>query len=556
MPQDHRIWQHPDFDFARGPVVRFTFDGRPVLGYEGETVGAALLATGLRTLARSIKFHRPRGIRCAIGKCAQCFVTADGIPNVRACTEPVRGGMAVRSQNAWPSVAHDALRIFDYGSFLLKPGFQYRLFIRPRWLRPRFYRMLRALAGHGRVTAGGQTTPPAPRREVERVPLVVVGGGPAGMAAALAAASAGIAVTLVDENTYLGGHLLFDPTLVREGPPEYEGRPGPAVAAALTTQVAATARINVLDNTVVIGGEAGILPVVGPEGLRKLQPDALIIATGAYDAIPPFPGSDLPNVFGRRAMQRVLHEWGVRPAPAAALLEDDDALRAQLRAAGMAVTESGLRPPTRGCAVVSPWLRPNNDLCAVIGCRMRFSAEPGGMVPELTDAMESSAERVFVCGEAAGVVGAGTAILQGGLAGLSAALALGAGDAATRRAREALLPHGQARNQVPTSTLPNPHPGAPRGGVVCLCEDVSDGDLRHCIAGGYADSESLKRFSGIGMGPCQGKYCAGRMLEMLVEAGVTDPHKTRPTTQRPPLAPTRLADLAGETDEVAHEHAR
>jgi sarcosine oxidase subunit alpha len=133
----------------RGKAIEFRFNGTTVRTYEGETVGAALHAAGVRIFNRSIKYHRPRGLFCVSGNCPNCLMQVDGVPNVRACQEPVRAGLEVRTQTGWPSPRFDIFALLDSFGFLFPLGFQYRYFIRPRWLYQWWERLLRHMSGHG-----------------------------------------------------------------------------------------------------------------------------------------------------------------------------------------------------------------------------------------------------------------------------------------------------------------------------------------------------------------------------------------------------------------------
>ncbi|HEX5954979.1 MAG TPA: 2Fe-2S iron-sulfur cluster-binding protein, partial [Solirubrobacterales bacterium] len=197
--------QRPD----RDRPVTFTFNGREVEAFEGDTIGSALAAGGQRVLSRSFKYHRPRGLFCCAGQCPNCLVDVDGWPGVRACTEPVREGMRVEPMNARPSLRFDAMRATDhFGKRLTPPGFYYKTFIRPRRLWPLYEKVLRNAAGLGRLV----------RRQPERewrteyrrrhCDVLVIGGGVAGMAAALRGAELGADVVLVDDGPELGGTLL------------------------------------------------------------------------------------------------------------------------------------------------------------------------------------------------------------------------------------------------------------------------------------------------------------------------------------------------------------
>ena len=155
----------------RSVTVEFQFDGRTVRAHEGDTIAAALYAAGVSTLSRSFKYHRSRGLLCGAGRCPNCLVSVDGVPNVRACTQRVREGMKVRHQNAWPSLAHDFLSILDRLHWLMPVGFYYKAFHRPKLLWPLVQRVFRRVGVWEpststpfprRTTTTGTTTPTWP----------------------------------------------------------------------------------------------------------------------------------------------------------------------------------------------------------------------------------------------------------------------------------------------------------------------------------------------------------------------------------------------------------
>ena len=190
--------------------IKFTFDRRSYTGYEGDTIASALYRAGVRVFSRSFKYHRPRGLLCVNGSCPNCLVDVDGSPNVRSCVTPLRAGMAVRSQNAWPSLKRDLLAVNDKLDRFLPVGFYYKTFIRPRFMWPVYETVLRRAAGLGVIDPDpDRFREPHYDKRYHHADVTVVGGGPAGMSAALASAKLGAQVVLVDENLELGGHLRY-----------------------------------------------------------------------------------------------------------------------------------------------------------------------------------------------------------------------------------------------------------------------------------------------------------------------------------------------------------
>ncbi len=183
----------------RGRPIAFSYDGRTVGGYAGDTIASALYADGMRTFSRSFKYHRRRGLMCCAGQCPNCLMTVDGEPSVRACVTPLESGMEVAHQNAWPSLDHDLLSLGDrFGGPMMQVGFYYKTFIHPRRAWPLYEKVLRSAAGLGTIDEEHRRTERYDRVH-RHVDVLVVGGGPAGLAAAAGAAGAGADVALVED---------------------------------------------------------------------------------------------------------------------------------------------------------------------------------------------------------------------------------------------------------------------------------------------------------------------------------------------------------------------
>src|SRR5438132_5587247 len=177
-----------------GQRLTVLLDGRPIAACAGESVAVALFASGERVLSRSIKYHRPRGFFCLAGHCGACLMRIDGKPNVRACKTPVKEGMRVERQNAFPTGAFDVLGAADF--FFPKGMDHHTMMTSPRALNTVMQKIVRQLAGLGKLPDEAALELPAPRsRHVE---VLVVGAGPAGLAAATALARRGRKVLLIE----------------------------------------------------------------------------------------------------------------------------------------------------------------------------------------------------------------------------------------------------------------------------------------------------------------------------------------------------------------------
>ena len=138
----------------RSKVVEFTFGNKLVQAYQGDTIASALYGSGLRIFSRSFKYHRPRGLLCVSGKCPNCLVTVDGVPNVRSCMFPAQPGIKVTHQNAWPSLETDVLSVLDRLNVLMPVGFYYKVFHSPKFMWKLIQPVIRKVAGIGSINVG------------------------------------------------------------------------------------------------------------------------------------------------------------------------------------------------------------------------------------------------------------------------------------------------------------------------------------------------------------------------------------------------------------------
>jgi len=293
--------------------IEFLFEGRGLAARDGDTVAAALFANGVRVFGRSSKYHRPRGYRCGQGHCSACAMRVDGLPGVRTCVTPVRAGMTVEREHAWPSPSVDVLRVAEMLSPLTPPGFFYRWFRRSPRLFGVFERGLASIAGQGCLPDQEAIDRLAGARCERRanVDVLVVGGGVAGLSAALAAAEAGAGVLLVEQDDRLGGRLANEPG----------GRP----ASELAARALARHRIEVLTNAEAIGWyEEGVVAIDRRPDLLLVDPASVVLATGGYDLGLPFAGWDLPGVMLATGALRLLHRHAIKPGSRAVVLTADD----------------------------------------------------------------------------------------------------------------------------------------------------------------------------------------------------------------------------------------
>ncbi|MGZ4125614.1 MAG: glycine cleavage T C-terminal barrel domain-containing protein, partial [Actinomycetota bacterium] len=475
--------------------------------------------------------HRRRGLYCLTGDCANCLVTVDGSPGVRSCVTEAGEGMRVRREGGWPSVDRDVVSITDRLHALMPVGFYYKAFVRPRIAWPIAERVIRRATGVGTLPTG---TAPAHRIEQNvHVDVAVVGAGIAGLSAARAAAGAGQRVLVADERRV--GELLLP------------GADRDAVRA-IAVEVSGLPNVTVLERHTAIGVYEGpIVPLAGPDGIVRVHAGRVVVATGAVEAHPVFPGNDLPGVFLSRGAARLAAAFRVRPGDrVVAVAESPEAIE-QLRA----LLSAGVVPITVVTQVTLP-----DDLRAALPQLLRDARLVGASGRRALRAVELETARGSRRIEAdALVVGLGTVprddLLRMGAGlpvagagevvrpGCSFADASDSGTAAGRSAGAATIAAGVT-------------PVLGRDGYVCPCEDVSMHDLERAWDEGWRSSEILKRYTTATMGPCQGALCSRHLAAFCSRAQGRD-EPTVLTTARPPARPVALEDLAAGVHEVVEK---
>jgi len=336
----------------RGRVLNFRFDGRVYEGHPGDTLASALLANGVRLVARSFKYHRRRGIFSAGAEEPSALVQletgAASEPNRRATEIELYDGLRAASQHAWPNLAVDFSAFAGVLGPLIPAGFYYKTFIHPRALWAALWEpVLRHMAGLGRAPA----LPDSSRYDKRHVhcDVLVVGGGPAGLAAALAAGRSGARVILADSDPVFGGALIRR---------DYRtpGGDGAAWAEGAVAELAGLPETRLLPATTVTGHYDGNYLVavervgerLGPESpaglprqrLWHIRARRVVLATGALERPLVFPDNDRPGIMLASAALTYLSRYAVMPGRRAVLFADNDdayALAAALAAAGIAV---------------------------------------------------------------------------------------------------------------------------------------------------------------------------------------------------------------------------
>jgi sarcosine oxidase subunit alpha len=509
---------------------------------------------------------------------------------VRGCTEPVREGMQVTHMNASPSLELDAMRATDiFGGPFTPPGFYYKTFIRPRRLWPLYEKVLRSAAGLGRLRKSQPEREWRTEYRRRHADVLVVGGGAAGLTAAIAAAELGADTVLADEGPEPGGRLLA------EGGADY---------ARELVERGRAAGVEVLENAPALGGFDGLVAVWQGDTLHQIRARTQVYATGAIEQPLLFSGNDLPGVMLSGGALRLMTLYAVRPGTRAVVATvDDRGLQAALALAdggvevtcvadlrpnggspltgqlerrdvevlrGATVLEARGRghvqsvimgPPdgsddsehTLGCdlLVVSGGNAPASSLITQAGGRTAYDGERGHFaVSELPPA-------VYAAGEVDGAGELESAELSGSVAGAEAALSLGFGEPSAREQAAADRETLERRPAWPTPVAVPPPVNSERKGkcFACLCEDVTTKDIHLSVEEGYDSIELSKRYTTTTMGPCQGRMCQLPAVRLMARETGQSLDEVGTTTARPPWVTVPMGALAGRPFEPAKRSA-
>mgnify|MGYP000935942684 CR=1 FL=1 len=572
--------------------LSFAFDDATFGGYAGDTLASALLANGVRLVGRSFKYHRPRGILSAGADEPNALVElrtgGRREPNSRATTIELFDGLEAASQNRWPRLDFDLLSINNVLSPALVAGFYYKTFMWPAALWEKLYEpLIRRAAGLGR--AAGLPDPDYYEKAFAFCDLLVIGGGPAGIAAALAAGRAGARVILCDEDFRMGGRLLSE----RQ---EINGTPAHQWLAQTLAELESLPDVTLMSRTTVFGMyDHGIfgavervsdhLPTPPPYMVRqrgwRIYAKRSVLAAGALERPIAFPSNDRPGIMLASALRTYVNRYGVVPGRDIVLYtaSDDgwstardlgatgarivavvdarsqvsaahrglaDRLMARLFVGGaivgtrgsqslrsVTVRDEGGREISMSCdllAVSNGW-NPAAHLVSHRGGKAAWNAAVHAFVPaELP-------KDLAVAGSASGRFTLSDALADG-----------------TRLARAAIAelgfhvgaePAAATTNEEETGITPVWRVKGKKKAFVDYQNDVTDADIELSVREGYVSVEHLKRYTTLGMAPDQGKTANVVGLAILAEVTGKSIPATGATTFRPPYTPVAIGALAG-----------
>ncbi|MFO1046905.1 MAG: sarcosine oxidase subunit alpha [Geminicoccaceae bacterium] len=585
-----------------GRPVRFTFDGKSYAGLAGDTLASALLANGIHLMGRSFKYHRPRGVVSAGSDEPNALMgTRRGPgryePNTRATIQELRDGLEATSQNRWPSLSFDVGAVNDRLGSLFSAGFYYKTFMWPRSFWDRVYEpVIRKAAGLGVAPSEPDADRYASR--FAHIDVLVIGAGPAGLAAALAAGRAGASVMLVDETAEPGGALLSEPAVVIDGQPAWDW------LAATMAELAGLSNVTVLPRTTAIGyyhqnmvglaqrvtDHLASAPADAPrERMWKVRANQVVLAQGALEKPLVFDGNDRPGVMLAGAAQTYLARYGVRVGdrPAVVTVHDsawfvafdlaeagakpvaivdvrpeiDGALVARARTLGIETLLGHSVTGTSGRLRVRS-LRVNRVESNKAGAARDIACDAvlmsGGWTPCLhlfshtkgslawDDQLQAflpgvRTEAVHIAGAGRGLWGIAKALDDGAAAGARAAR--DAGHDATPQAHTVTADRTGAG--VTLKELPTDRDPATAKAFIDFQNDVTAKDIRLAVREGMRSIEHVKRYTTNGMATDQGKMSNLNGLMIAADALAKAPPQVGLTTFRPPYTPTTFGTFAG-----------
>jgi sarcosine oxidase subunit alpha len=572
--------------------ISFRFDGRRYIGHPGDTLASGLLAAGVRLVARSFKYHRPRGILTAGSEEPNALVElrtgARREPNTRATVVELFDGLEAHSQNRWPSLGFDVGAINSLFSRVLIAGFYYKTFMWPAAFWERVYEpAIRRAAGLGRASL--EADPDTYEKAHAFCDLLVVGAGPGGLAAALAAGRAGARVILCEEDFLPGGRLNGDRH-------EIDGKDGTLWARQVTDELASLPDVRVMTRTTIFGAydgnTFGALERVADhlreprehqprQRLWKIVARRTVLAAGALERPIVFGGNDRPGVMLASAVRTYVNRFRVTPGSRTAVFTTCDdgwktafdlvdahvevpvvvdarrdipaALENQASRRGMRVMlgaqildahgargVSGIdvrdergrtkRIAVDALAVAGGW-GPNTALSTHLGGRPQWSEAINAYVPA------GLPPGMIAVGGAAGDFSLAGALRAGADAGREAARAAGFDASADSPPRV----EDEAVGGKPLWLVD----GFRRKAFVDPQHDVTTEDIAIAAREGFRSAELLKRYTTLGMGTDQGKVSALNGHALVATLTGRAPADLGTITSRPPYTPVAIGALAG-----------
>jgi sarcosine oxidase subunit alpha len=577
----------------RGKPVGFSFDGKTYSGYVGDTLASALLANGIALMGRSFKYHRPRGVLCAGSEEPNALVELRTgprrEPNTRATMVEIFEGLEARSQNRYPSLKVDLASANQLFGRFFTAGFYYKTFMWPASFWESVYeKLIRRSAGLGRAAV--DPDPDHYEHGHAYCDVLVVGGGPAGLAAALAAAETGARVLVAEEMPHLGGNLLLHSDVINGVLASDWVRQVVETLSAMAdvTLMRRTTVTGYYDHNVLVAVErandhVAVPPAHQPrQRLWTIRAGEVVLAAGAHERPMVFDDNDKPGIMLSSAVRRYVDHYAVAPGRRFAICtNNDDAYKTAMllkkhglrvpviadvrldpgpvaeaaRAEGIRV-ETGMLPMKAhghhrvaalslqrpsglfaekvecDCVAVSGGYSPNVHLASQTGASPKWREDIQGFVPDAPIRRERSA------GAGHGTFDLAGCLNEGHIAGLDAAKAAG-----FEASDSSAAPAADPESSTPIEAMWLA-PGSGKA-FVDFQNDVTAQDIHQARQEGYVSVEHIKRYTTLGMATDQGKTSNVNGMALLAMARGQAIRSVGTTRLRPPYSPVAIGAFAG-----------
>ncbi len=587
-----RLPEFPTQRIDRQQEISFSYLGKRMVGLGGDSVAVAMYDNGVRIFSRSLKYHRPRGLYNLDGEAANTLMNIDGIPNENAEKKRLRSGMAVSAQNVRGNPNTDIYGFINWFDRWMPAGFYYRMFHRPYKLWPFFLNRIREMAGVGTLDIDRDFNDGQRFEIFLNADVAVIGGGTAGMNAALAAAGQGLRVCLFEQRPWLGGHMDWR-VAAFEDEPLFER------ARNLAKQVEANSQIRVFTHAPVTGIWGNNLITayqIGDDGdyfderYIECRAKSVVVASGCIERPLVCNNNERPGVMQVNTAWRLARTYAVTPGKRIVFsIGDDLGLEAALDLADLGLNVLAVadaRSDTQSADLLtslqnagieylpgwaasnvkggkrvkgvelaeldgSGWRSFKCDLLvanagqqAVIGplstagAKLRYCTETGLFQPT------EMPPNLFSAGRMTGLTHPGSIDISGTIAGLEAAAAC------DRDVSTSLAMARSAAENLPGRTkgcdlIVGPGIGAGSKAFICFDEDGTFKTAVQSASQGFDVPELAKRFGGFGLGPGQYQIPGQNLAMALSSINGTPIENSQGTTVRPPLVPTTLATCAG-----------
>jgi sarcosine oxidase subunit alpha len=591
----NRLEKLPTLRINPAQTIAFHYKNKTFEGVGGDTVATALYANGIRIFSRSLKYHRPRGLYSLDGECSNTCMQVNGVPNVRTENTILEDGMRVNAQNVKGTPETDLMGFMDKLDWAMPAGFYYRRMHKPARIWPIALKQVRKAAGLGKISPDFEM----PGKYDEIYPaadVCVIGGGPAGISAALAAAEQGLRVMLLESRPWLGGFYDYRRAENGDGVSLFQKARQMAEKLEQASNVRIfthTAAVGVYNNNLVTAFQKGLEGDRFDQRYIEMRAKSVVVATGCIERPLLFENNELPGVMQIGCAHRLAHTYGLLPGEQAVfsighdlgleaaldlydlglqiscvadIREDgqDSGLLERLAERNIPFLKGWVATEARGrktlntvtlstlqgtvhkeftcdTLVASAGMTPLTGALSLAHADFAYDPHTGFFIPQKLPAKIQAAGRLLGLNHPKSIEASGR------LAGISAAADCGLSvESQIKETREALdqLPGAERGCKLVTAPVKG------RKTFVCFDEDTTIKNVKQALEMGFDATELIKRFTAAGTGPGQGGI-PGHNLPLFVAQyhGASDV-TALPTTVRVPLVPTFIATYAGTNHDM------